>query len=65
MQHLPSILARIIHQPLPNCQKSGESCFNDLIEVGSILSRFEAVDATNCKKTLQACKNGGDVVRIE
>ena len=65
MQHLSGILARLVHQSLSNRQKPWESCFNDLIEVGSILPGFEAVDATNGKKALQARKYGGDVVRIE
>jgi len=47
MQHFPGILTHFVHQALSNNQKSGESCFDDLIEVGSVFSRFEAEDATN------------------
>jgi hypothetical protein len=47
MQHFPRILTHFVHQALSNSQKPGESCLDDLIEVGSVFSGFEAEDATD------------------
>ena len=65
MQHLPRVLAGLIYQSLSDSQKSREGCHNYLIEVGSILPRFEAVDATNSQQALQAGENRVGIVGIE
>jgi len=65
VKHFSSILTHFIHQTLSNNQKSREGCLDDIIKVRSTLSRFEAEDATNGQKALQACENRGGIVCVE
>lgn len=65
MEHLSRLLTCLVHQSLSDSQQSGEGQLNNLIEVGSIFTRFEAIDAADRKKALQAGEDRGGLVRVE
>ena len=65
MEHFSSLLTCLIYQALSNKQQSRESQLNDFVEVGSVFTRFKAVNATNCKKALQTGKNGSSLVGVK
>lgn len=65
MEHLSCLFTCLIRQTLSNSQQSGESQLNNLVEVGSVFARFEAVNATNGKKALEAGEDRGSIVCIE
>lgn len=65
MKHLPCLLTCLVRQTLSNSQQSWESQLNNLVEVGSVFTRFEAVNATNGKKALEAGENRSGFICIE
>lgn len=65
MEHLSGLFARFIYKPLANSQKSWEGRLYDLVEVGSMFSRFETKHSAESKQALQACKDGRGLICIE
>lgn len=66
MQHLAGLVAFLIHQLIANGQESRESCFNDVVEVLSVLTLVGLVpkSATDGEEALQTSQRRVCIVGI-
>lgn len=65
VQHLPSLLACLIHQPCADNQQPRECRLNNLIEIGPALARLEPKHAADGQQALQARKDARRLIRIQ
>lgn len=64
-QHLARLQILFIHQAITNVEQLRERSLHNFIKVPSIVTQLESVGPTDRKQTLEACEDGGNILRVE